>query len=142
MEAPEERRHGLYSSEQGGFPRLAARHQLSGSRIRALYGHSTPGRIAKAIMEPPEVLYHGTDSTAATSILAGGLKPMQRQYVHLSKDPATAREVGSRKEAYPVILVVRASEAHRRGVAFYQGNDSVWLADFVPPEFIARSMGE
>jgi RNA:NAD 2'-phosphotransferase (TPT1/KptA family) len=29
--------------------------------------------------------------------------------------------------------------AHTNGVAFYLGNDAVWLADFVPPEFIECS---
>ena len=35
------------------------RHEIDGSRIRALYGHSVPGRIAKTPGMPPAVLFHG-----------------------------------------------------------------------------------
>ena len=37
----------------------------------------------------------------------------------------------------PVILTVRAHDAWAAGVAFYAGNDKVWLADHVPPAFLA-----
>jgi len=32
-------------------------------------------------------------------------------------------------------------QAHRNGVTFYEGNEKVWLADFVPPEFIEIAIG-
>lgn len=115
------------------------RHEIIGGRIRALYGHSTAERLAKQAAAPPEVLYHGTDASAATQILSEGLKPMARQYVHLSVDPQTAREVGTRKDTRPVILLVRAGAAHRSGVLFYEGNESVWLADHIPPVFISKA---
>ncbi|SPF55396.1 putative RNA 2'-phosphotransferase [Candidatus Sulfopaludibacter sp. SbA4] len=114
------------------------RHEISLGRIRALYGHSTPERVPKAGTEPPPLLYHGTDAKAADLILCEGLKPMARQYVHLSLDRRTARQVGLRKDAEPVVLVIDAGRAHGNGVAFYQGNESVWLADFVPAAFIVK----
>jgi RNA:NAD 2'-phosphotransferase (TPT1/KptA family) len=33
-------------------------------------------------------------------------------------------------------MVVDALKAYESGVVFYGGNDSVWLADFVPPVFV------
>ena len=36
------------------------RHELDGDRIRALYGHSVPGRIQKQPASPPARLFHGT----------------------------------------------------------------------------------
>lgn len=113
------------------------RHEIVGGRIRALYGHSTPERLAKQARRPPELLYHGTDSKAAESILAEGLKSMGRQYAHLSADTQTAYLVGKRKAARPVILVICAGDAFESGTTFYVGNDSVWLADYVPPAFIS-----
>ena len=113
------------------------RHEIFQGKIRALYGHSTPDRLAKRTAVPPELLYHGTNARAADQILSQGLKPMSRQYVHLSIDPKTARDVGSRKDTYPVILLVQADQAHQSGVAFYEGNESVWLADYVPPAYIS-----
>jgi putative RNA 2'-phosphotransferase len=36
----------------------------------------------------------------------------------------------------PIILRVQARQASEKGVQFYIGNEKVWLADRVPPEFI------
>jgi putative RNA 2'-phosphotransferase len=70
------------------------------------------------------------------SIKSSGLLPMGRQYVHLSVDEATAFDVGRRKARKPTILRVSAGKARNTGIHFYEGNEKVWLADFVPPDFI------
>jgi putative RNA 2'-phosphotransferase len=44
--------------------------------------------------------------------------------------------VGKRKSKHPTILRVQAGRAHEKGVQFYVGNEKVWLAERVPPEFI------
>ena len=61
---------------------------------------------------------------------------MKRQFVHLSDDVKTAQIVGRRKDHEPVIFKVRALEASETAVSFYLGNDSTWLADHIPPEFL------
>ena len=112
------------------------RYEMSDGRIRAYYGHSVSDTIKRTPAEPPELLFHGTSPNSAETILADGLKPMSRQYVHLSTERATALQVGQRHAADPVILEINAAEAHRAGVAFYLGNDDVWLAAEIPPQFI------
>lgn len=113
------------------------RHEMIAGRIRAIYGHSLPGKLHRTPVEPPAVLFHGTSPEAAVQILKTGLMPMGRQYVHLSVEQAMADAVGGRKTRSPVILTVRAHDAWVAGVAFYAGNDKVWLADHVPPAFVA-----
>lgn len=115
------------------------RYEIRGDHIRALYGHSLPVRIEKEEAEPPERLFHGTSPEAARGIRRQGLRPMDRQYVHLSADRTSARRVGRRKASDPVILAVRARAAYRDGISFYRGNDEVWLADVVPPRFLERA---
>jgi putative RNA 2'-phosphotransferase len=112
------------------------RYEMIDGRIRALYGHSTPNKLRKTPAAPPEILYHGTTSTALPVILETGLLPMRRQYIHFSVDEETASLVGHRKGDDVVLLAVRAAEAHRDGIAFYQGNESVWLADNIPAKYI------
>lgn len=112
------------------------RHELFDGKIRALYGHSVPNKLLKQPAEPPAVLYHGTSPETAALIRASGLQPMDRQYVHLSVDTATAQQVGRRKARFPVLLEVQAKVAAASGVAFYHGNDLVWLANQVPAQFI------
>jgi putative RNA 2'-phosphotransferase len=112
------------------------RFEIAGDRIRALYGHSVEGRVAHEARQPPSVLFHGTSPRVLGDILAEGLRPMRRQYVHLSVDRASAITVGWRKDAHPVVLQVAAQEAYEAGVAFRPGNELVWLADQIPAHFL------
>jgi putative RNA 2'-phosphotransferase len=112
------------------------RHEIKDGRIRALYGHTIPGKLKRTPAIPPSKLYHGTASDVVSLIESSGLLPMGRQFVHLSVDEATALEVGRRKARNPTILRVLAMDAHAKGICFYKGNDKVWLTDAVPPQFI------
>jgi putative RNA 2'-phosphotransferase len=114
------------------------RHELSGSWIRARYGHSVEGAVEIPVAEPPAVLFHGTTSAAAAVIEVEGLRGMGRQYVHLSPAVETARRVGSRRGSDLVVFTVDAAGAARAGVVFRRGNDDTWLAASVPPEFLSR----
>lgn len=114
------------------------RFELRNGYIRALYGHSIPGRLRMEPAQPPPTLYHGTAPRTADQVLAEGLQPMGRQYVHLSTDRATAIEVGRRKSPRPVVLQVDAGAAQAAGITFYRGNDRVWLADRVPATYLIR----
>lgn len=112
------------------------RHEIDGDRIRALYGHSLPGRILMVETPPPQTLYHGTSPQAWASISEHGLRPMTRQYVHLSNDLDTATAVGRRKSPEPVVLAVAARRGAAEGVRFFRGNEVVWLALDVPSRFV------
>jgi putative RNA 2'-phosphotransferase len=112
------------------------RYEIDGDRIRALYGHSLPGRLEKVAAEPPGVLFHGTSPRAWQTIRIEGMAPMRRQYVHLSVDVDMAVQVGRRKARPPIVIRVRAGEAADRGVRFYRGNELVWLADTIPARFL------
>ncbi len=113
------------------------RHEIKAGKIRALYGHSTSQKLLKEAVEPPEILYHGTTPEFALIIATEGLKPMGRQYVHLSSDVETARQVGERKSKKTVILLIKARHAYQSKIKFYRGNEHVWLADYILPEFVA-----
>ncbi len=112
------------------------RFELAGDRIRARYGHSVPGRIVKERGTPPATLFHGTTEETAARILLDGLRPMRRQYVHLSVTTEMATSVGSRKGAHVRVLTVDTPSALAEGVEFLRGNELVWLTEHVPAEFI------
>ena len=114
------------------------RHELKDGKIRALYGHTVPSHIRKETVVPPDILYHGTSHKAYDIIINSGLKPMSRQYVHLSTDTDTAVRVGKRRDKKPVILMIDAKRAYADGVIFYSsGYEKVILADFVPAEYLS-----
>jgi putative RNA 2'-phosphotransferase len=62
---------------------------------------------------------------------------MGRQYVHLSAEKEKDTIVGKRKDSIPVLLRVDAEKAANEGIKFYQGNDTIWLADFIPSKYIS-----
>lgn len=112
------------------------RHEIQGDQIRALYGHSIPGKLKKRRSVPPDILFHGTVVTFLPLIRQEGLRPMGRQFVHLSVDMDTANVVALRKGRDLVLLQIHSREAASQGIAFYEGNNQVWLADHVPPSWI------
>jgi putative RNA 2'-phosphotransferase len=115
------------------------RFEISGGKIRALYGHSIHRQVVKEPRIPPEVLYHGTARRFLSSIMEKGLLPRGRQYVHLSTDVETAMEVGRRHDHRPVILHIAAGKAHEEGIDFYQGNHQVWLVEHIDPKYLRRA---
>jgi len=114
------------------------RFEVQGDLIRATYGHSIKKKIHLEAIEPPEVLYHGTYPKVADKIQNGGLKPMGRQYVHLSEETDTAVMVGGRRARDPVIFVVDAKKAFEDGINFYHGNDTTWLAEPIPGKYLKK----
>lgn len=106
-----------------------------GARIRANQGHSIEVDLALTALEPPATLYHGTATRFAKSIRNIGLVKQSRQHVHLSSDPDTATQVGSR-HGKALVLSIRAGDMHARGLSFFQSENGVWLTDAVAPEFI------
>jgi putative RNA 2'-phosphotransferase len=112
------------------------RFEVAENRIRACYGHSFARPIRYEPCAPPSILYHGTSRESLAAIRREGVCPMGRQYVHLSPDPKTAARVGARHDAQPVVLTVRAAEAHAAGIVFHQAEETVYLAKGIPAGFV------
>jgi putative RNA 2'-phosphotransferase len=110
------------------------RLEIRDGRIRALYGHSKVA-VDYPPVEPPEILYHVTTPEAVKFIRKEGLKSQKRQFVHLSTTIERASNVATR-HGKPVILRIRALEAHKAGHVFHHPEPQHFLVRSVPPEFI------
>ena len=104
-------------------------------RIRANQGHSIPVDVELKQAVPPDTLYPGTGEKYVESILREGLLPKSRLYVHLSRDAATAEQVG-RRHGKPVLFLVDAAAMVRDGYAFYLSENQVWLTREVPVRYL------
>src|SRR5437016_10242003 len=113
------------------------RFETEGDRVRARYGHSLELEEKPHPGKPPAALFHGTTKRFVPKILEGGLKPMKRQYVHLSPDKKTAREVGRRRDQDPAILQIDAHRAFEEGILFYPRGKGVWISDPIPPQYLS-----
>lgn len=103
-------------------------------------GHSINVNMKYTPVKPPECLYHGTNEKYIRSIIeAGGLKPMTRQYVHLSEDVHTAFGVGLRHGNAPIIFHIDTLRMHKDGIKFYKSENNVWLTKFVPMKYLCEA---
>jgi putative RNA 2'-phosphotransferase len=117
------------------------RYSLSNGRVKANYGHSCI-KVAYPSAVPPDILIHGTSLATWETIRTDGIRSMNRSYVHLSSSRDFAILAGRRKSKVSslVLLHAQALEAHKAGILFYLSDNGVWLAEYVPPQFI--SLGE
>lgn len=106
-------------------------------KIKANYGHSISGitpSYTKVV--PPVFLYHGTARRFVKSILKEGIKPMGRNFVHLSETIDDALKVGKRRDPKPVVLRIKALDAHEQGTAFYRTGKGIYLARVIPSKYL------
>ncbi|MED3743174.1 RNA 2'-phosphotransferase [Peribacillus psychrosaccharolyticus] len=64
--------------------------------MRANQGHSVHVNVPLRTVTPPTDLFHGTATNSLQSILAQGIKKMNRLYVHLSDNTVASFQVGKR----------------------------------------------
>ena len=107
-------------------------------RIRASYGHSIKGvNPDYQAVKPPEILYHGTRPEVRDKILAAGLKPMGRNYVHLSVGVKEAEKVAYRRTKRPVIFKIKALKAEQDGQKFYKTAEDIYLTAKISAEYLS-----
>jgi putative RNA 2'-phosphotransferase len=112
------------------------RFEIQDGKVRATYGHSFRVDLEGEAAEPPPRLYYGAARDLAQSMLRSGLKPRDRQYVHLSLSYEEAESVARRHDPVPTIIVVDAQAAHDEGVRFYKSGP-LFLAENVPAKFLS-----
>ncbi len=112
------------------------RFELWEGMVRSNYVHSFTIDLEHEIEHPPVSLYHGTARDLARSILKEGLKPRDRQFVHLSVSLEEAIAVGKRRDPFPAVLVIQSQEAHTDGVHFYHSGP-LFLTKGIPPKFLS-----
>ena len=79
------------------------RFEIRDGLVRARYGHSVALGSPGELQSPPDVLLHGTSADALAAVLATGLRPMNRAFVHLTSDPDYAAQVMTAKGGGEVI---------------------------------------
>ncbi|MBX0304824.1 RNA 2'-phosphotransferase [Haloarcula salinisoli] len=107
-------------------------------RLRAAYGHSVDVTIESEGGPVPDRLYHGTAPRNVDGITEEGLRPMNRQQVHLSASVETARAVGNRHASDPVVFEVDAAAMEADGHDIDKRGDATYTTGRVPPAYLSR----
>ncbi len=113
----------------------AGRFELVENRLRARYGHSIAVQPASQPVEPPVFLYYGLEAIRLSVVLAEGLKPLDRQLLHLSDQLQDAWAMIRRKTQHPSVVRVDAARAREAGVQFYL-EQKVYLASSIPAAYL------
>jgi putative RNA 2'-phosphotransferase len=134
--------------------RFETRHDGGRVAVRAAYGHSVDVDLdpdedsdddvaGSETNDVPETLYHGTAPRNLGAIREEGLKPMNRQAVHLSGDPETASAVGRRHaDGDPVVLAVDARGLSTAGFTVRKRGRETYTVERVPPRFLSHRRRE
>ncbi len=101
--------------------------------IRTNQGHSLKHVCIEFTRFYPEKdMYHGTARRNHQSIMANGLEPRGRNFVHLTDNIETATSVGKRYDVEPIILVISKDAP----LEFFITTNNVIQVGHVPPEYI------
>jgi putative RNA 2'-phosphotransferase len=114
------------------------------TKIRATSGHSIPGivpdlRVADTV---PAELYHGTSKENLDLIYkSGSLKPMCRNYIHLTSDQKDAWKVGSR-HGTPVVIVLDSARMVADGYEFMKPvtDRYFFVTSDIPVDYIKKTI--
>jgi len=113
------------------------RYQISGSDIRATYGHTIELSLRHPVDNIPDTLYYPTTEEECDDILNEGLFPTDRAMVHLSFSFRDATKVASaRGEESIVILAIDTVGCIDAGIEISKAAKTVFLCDQVPSEFL------
>ncbi|MBR1592351.1 MAG: RNA 2'-phosphotransferase [Ruminococcus sp.] len=108
-------------------------------KIKCCQGHSVSWVVPELeYREPPDYLYHGTNTTAMRKIdESGEINRMKRHAVHLQADKSKAWQSAERwKNQTPVILKVDAAAMCDDGFSFGVSENDVWCTESVPVKYI------
>ena len=114
------------------------RFEIKDCKIRASYGHSVRVSVEREPDREVKILYHGTSESFIESIMKEGLKPMKRQWVHLTSNFDDAVDVGKRKGGRTVVLVINAEKLRKSGMEIYKAGKNVYLVKRVLPNCIEK----
>ncbi len=81
----------------------------------------------------PALLYTCIRRKAHPRVAERGISPGAHSRVVLASDREMALRIGRRRDAAPVVLIVETARAGQAGVIFYQTDNILFLADFIPP---------
>ncbi len=114
------------------------RYKFDEGRVMATYGHSIDVDLDLPTEDIPSILYYPTTEEECAILLEIGLKPADRQWVHMSDTLESAIEAGQVRTANPVIISVDAEKARGDGVVIKKAGKFVYITTEVPSEYLTR----
>ena len=123
--------YALVESDEKG------RYEISGGKIRAIYGHSV-GVVLDYPLYEGEFAYYGVSPEEVDILLDEGLVPVKQKYLHLSTTLEKAIEVATIHTENPSIFKIDVAAAVDDGLNVMVANDDILLVDEIPADYIVE----
>ncbi len=112
------------------------RYQIDGGMLRATYAHSVDVNLDDLPEATCDHLYFPVAEEELDMVLDSGLRPSDRNMIHLSATPEKAYSAGRVHMREPIILEVDVPKSNRNGDFIFRAGKTVYVTDAVEPECI------
>lgn len=112
------------------------RYQIDGGMIRATYAHSVDVNLDDLPEAEVETLYFPVAEEELDLVLEAGLRPSDRNMIHLSGSADKAYSAGRVHNPDPIILEIDVEGAQQQGSAILRAGKAVYVTEAVEPEFL------
>jgi putative RNA 2'-phosphotransferase len=106
--------------------------EVADNLIRAINREHLPKQ--SFALDPPKLLYTCVREKAYPYVKDKGIRPAGYSKVVLASTADLAYRIGKRSDHAAVLLTVQVNHAEDRGVVFFQTGESLFLADYIPPD--------
>ncbi len=106
--------------------------EIADNFIRAINREHLPKQ--SFALDPPKLLYTCVRMKAYPHVLDKGIMPTGYSKVVLVSTRDLAYRIGKRSDHAAVLLTVQVNHSEEKGVVFFQAGESLFLADYIPPD--------
>jgi putative RNA 2'-phosphotransferase len=114
------------------------RYQIDGGMVRATYAHSVNVNLDDLPEANVDKLYFPVSEEELDLVLESGLRPSDRNMIHLSATPDKAYSAGRVHIADPILLEVDVKAASDAGNFIFRAGKAVYVTDAVEPNVLSK----
>ncbi len=114
------------------------RYQIDGGMIRATYAHSIPVNLDDLPEANVDTLYFPVVEEELDLVLENGLRPSDRNMIHLSASPDKAYSAGRVHITDPILLEVDVKASTAAGNFIFRAGKSVYVTEGVDGKFLKK----
>ncbi len=114
------------------------RYQIDGGMVRATYAHSVPVNLDDLPECHLDQLYFPVAEEELDVVLEAGLRPADRNMIHLSGTPEKAFSAGRVHMPDPILLEVDVKGSSKAGNFIFRAGKDVYVTEAVEPEFVKK----
>jgi putative RNA 2'-phosphotransferase len=85
-------------------------------------------------LDPPKLLYTCVRKKAYPFVKDKGIRPSGYPKIVLASTSDLAYRIGKRSDHAAVLLTVQVNHSEDKGVVFFKAGESLFLADYIPPD--------